>query len=230
MDKPARKRWCYDWPHPALTVDVVLFAIREARLSLLLIRRGQPPFVDHWALPGGFVDIDEPLEAAANRELQEETGLSADAAYLEQLYTFGQPDRDPRERVVSVAWFALLPGLPEAPRAGDDAAEACWFDTAALPPLAFDHDEVVAMAIERLRAKLLYSDIALRFMPEHFTLGRLQAVYEAVLGRALDKRNFRRRILALGDVEPTDDFHRDGNHRPARLYRRSRDGRHAVFL
>ncbi len=209
--------YTYEHPHPAVTTDVVLFTIRQARLELLLVRRAQPPFAGRWALPGGFVGIDEPLDACAARELAEETGLRD--LYLEQLGTFGEPARDPRERVISVAYLGLAPADRLQAVAGDDAGEVGWFARDALPALAFDHGRIVDLAGRRLAAKLGYSTIALQFLPPEFTLGRLQAVYEAILGRVLDKRNFRKRLQGLGCLEETGGRTRDGNHRPARLYR-----------
>lgn len=214
--------YTYSYPHPAVTTDVVLFGIRAERLQVLLIRRARPPFAGYWALPGGFVDIDEDLNACAMRELAEETGITG--VYLEQLYTFGAPDRDPRERVISVAYLGLVSGEVEPPRAGSDAGAAAWFPREGLPPLAFDHHAIVEMAYRRLSAKLGYSTIALQFLPPEFTLRQLQSVYEIILGRALDKRNFRKRVLAQGYLEETGVYRREGNHRPARLYRVRRPG------
>lgn len=144
--------YSYDYPHPAVTTDVVVFAMRGDELSVLLIRRAEPPFKDSWALPGGFVNIDESLEDCARRELQEETGVSG--VSLEQLHTFGEPDRDPRERVISVAYYALIPSDRTEPRAGSDAAGASWFGVDELPTLAFDHDRIIAMARRHLEATL----------------------------------------------------------------------------
>jgi len=209
--------YCYAYPHPAVTTDVVLFTIRDGRLKLLLIRRGGEPFKGHWALPGGFLDIDEDLEDCALRELEEETGVSG--VYLEQLRTYGRPGRDPRERVISVAHYALAPSERLSIKAASDAAEASWFPVSALPPLAFDHAEIIQAAHERLVAKLDYSTIAFRFMPERFTLSELQEVYEILLDAELDKRNFRKWALALEQIEETHEQRRRGSHRPARLYR-----------
>ena len=217
---------------PSVAVDVVALTARGGRLHVLLVRRGVWPFAGCWALPGGFVRMDEDLDAAARRELCEETGLVG-ASYLEQLYTFGAPDRDPRTRVISVAYYALLPGpdsgLPFAePQAGTDAAEALWWPADALPPLAFDHGTIVACALARLRAKLGYTSVAYALLPEEFTLTELQRVYEIILGRALDKRNFRKKMLATGILEATPRQKREGAHRPAQLYRFTK--REAVFL
>jgi len=202
---------------------VALFTIQQERLQVLLIQRGQAPFEGAWALPGGFVNPQECLEDCALRELMEETGVSG--VYLEQLYTFGSPDRDPRERIISVAYYGLTPVPAVEPRAGSDAAGAIWFVVDQLPELAFDHADIIAKARERLRAKLDYSTIAFQFMPKKFTLSELQAVYQTILGEALDKRNFRKRINAQGLVKPTGDQRRDGKHRPAALYRASHPNR-----
>lgn len=209
--------YTYQYPHPAVTTDVVIFTIRVQRLELLLIRRMAEPYRDSWALPGGFVNIDEDLETCALRELHEETGIAG--VYLEQLYTFGKPDRDPRERVISVAYYALVsPGRVDNIRPASDAREVAWFPYNQLPSLAFDHKAIVEMAHQRLAAKLDYSTIALQVMPEKFTLGELQQVYETILGTALDKRNFRKRLMALDCLKDTGALRRNGHHRPARLY------------
>jgi len=209
--------YSYDYPHPAVTTDIVIFTIHDQRLELLLIKRRSEPFRGQWALPGGFVQIDEDLDTCAQRELAEETGLTG--IYLEQLYTFGQPDRDPRERVISVAYYALVsPDRTEGIEANSDAKDVAWFELDKLPVMAFDHREIVNMAQQRLSAKLNYSTIALQFMPEQFTLGELQQVYECILGEQLDKRNFRKRVMALDCIKETGEYRRNGNHRPARLY------------
>ena len=205
----------YAYPHPAVSTDVVLFTLRSGQLQVLLIKRGSPPFAGAWALPGGFLDIDEDLESCAARELAEETGIRD--LYLEQLYTFGRPDRDPRERVISVTYFALVPSARLAPHAASDAADARWFAFPDLPELGFDHAEIIALAHRRLVSKLDYSTIAFRFLPATFTLGEIQRVYETLLNASLDKRNFRKRVLDL--VEETGQLRRSGNHRPAREYR-----------
>jgi len=215
---PAATRHCYDYPRPAVTTDVVVFTLRDQQLQLLLIRRANPPHAGMWALPGGFLDLDEDLDHCARRELAEETGV--EGVYLEQLYTFGRPGRDPRGRVISVAYYALAPEQRlAAARAASDAAELAWFPVDTLPPLAFDHHDIIALARRRLAAKLSYSNLALQLMPETFTLSELQHVYELVQGEALDKRNFRKRILALGQIEETGRLRRSGRHRPAREYR-----------
>ncbi|NIP73678.1 MAG: NUDIX hydrolase [Gammaproteobacteria bacterium] len=215
--------YTYKYPHPAMTVDVVIFTIRDNRLKLLLIQRAGEPYEGKWALPGGFVRPDEGLDEAAQRELEEETGVGG--VYLEQLYTFGEPDRDPRERVITVAYYALVPSGRLRLRAATDAEAVGWFGLDERPALAFDHDEIVAMAHRRLVAKLDYSTIAFQFMPEAFTLSELQRVYEIILQSEVDKRNFRKWVLALEQIEETGEERREGAHRPAKLYRVKAPGR-----
>ena len=213
-----RETFSYPYPHPAVTTDVVVFTILDGRLSLLLVERANPPHQGEWALPGGFLAIDEDLDDCAARELREETGISG--VYLEQLYTFGATHRDPRERVISVTYYALVPqDALTTPRAASDAADVGWFPFEELPELAFDHADIIAMAHRRLVAKLDYSTIAFQFMSEVFTLSELQCVYEVLLNQALDKRNFRKRILSLELIEETGKLRRSGKHRPAREYR-----------
>lgn len=209
--------YTYAYPHPAVTTDIVIFTVEESSLKVLLIRRDSAPFKGYWALPGGFVRIDESVHACAVRELEEETGIQG--VYLEQLYTFGDPSRDPRERVISVAYFALTPSQHLSLKAGSDAADAVWRDIEDLPDLAFDHKEIIAVARERLTAKLEYSTIGLKLMPEEFTLSEVQGLYEIVSGRDRDKRNFRKWLLALDVIEETGHMRSSGAHRPAKLYR-----------
>ncbi|MBI3898146.1 MAG: NUDIX hydrolase [Gammaproteobacteria bacterium] len=213
----------YEYPHPAITTDIVIFTIRDRKLKLLLIRRGGEPYRGKWALPGGFVQMEEGLDEAARRELEEETGVAG--VYLEQLYTLGKPDRDPRERVITVAYYALIPSDKLQLRAATDAEAVGWFGMEELPPLAFDHAEIVKMAHQRLVAKLDYSTIAFAFMPEKFTLSELQEVYEIILQEEMDKRNFRKWVLALEQIEETDEERRGGIHRPAKLYRVKNPGK-----
>ncbi|MEM1262559.1 MAG: NUDIX domain-containing protein [Pseudomonadota bacterium] len=207
----------YDYPHPAVTVDISIFTIRGDELKVLLVKRALAPFRGEWALPGGFVDIDESLTDAAMRELREETGV--EAAYLEQLYTFGEPRRDPRERVISVAYYALMASDTLEIRAASDAEGVGWFRLDELPALAFDHAEILDMALQRLAAKLGYSTIALQLMPAEFTMAELRHIYELIGREQLDARNFSKRILALDVIEPTGKNRRDGAHRPAKLFR-----------
>jgi ADP-ribose pyrophosphatase YjhB (NUDIX family) len=206
----------YEYPRPALTVDIVIFTLRDRHLHVLLVQRADEPFAGMWALPGGFVNIDESLEDAACRELDEETGLKP--AYLEQLYTYGEPRRDPRGRTVTVAYFALTPaGASIRSEGGSDARQARWYPLDALPRLAFDHSEIIAYGVRRLRYKLEYTAAGFELLPDEFTLSELQRTYEMILGESLDKRNFRRRILEAGIIEPTQ-HQRLGEGRPAQLY------------
>ena len=200
-----------------VTVDIVIFTIRDDALQVLLVRRGIPPFEGAWAIPGGFVLPNESLDDAARRELREETGV--DDVWLEQLYTFGDPGRDPRGRVITVAYFALISPDRAPPLAGSDAAEARWYPVDRTPRrLAFDHDEILATALARLRGKLSYTAIGFELLPKKFTLSQLQRVHEAILGEPLDKRNFRKRIDALGLVRPLDESASVGAGRPAQLF------------
>lgn len=201
----------------ALATDVVVFTIRNERLLVLLVRRRHEPYAGLWALPGGLVPPDEGLDDCASRMLAEKTGVRG--VYLEQLYSFGDPVRDPRGRIVSTAYYALLPPARLREAGAENLPESCWAPVDALPELAFDHAGMIAMAHRRLAAKLDYSTIALQFMGERFTLSELQAVYEIILGEPLDKRNFRKRVRGFGCIEDTGERFRGGNHRPARLYR-----------
>ncbi len=207
----------YEYPRAALTVDCVVFGFDEGELKVLLIERGLAPFKGAWALPGGFVRVDETIDDAARRELLEETGLSN--VYLEQLYTFGAVDRDPRERVVSIAYYALVK-LSEHPAAGaTDASDAKWFPVNSIPNLAFDHSEILQTAFARLQGKVRYEPIGFELLPPKFTLSQLQHLYEAVLQTTLDKRNFRKKILSMGLLIPLDETSASGAHRPAQLFR-----------
>lgn len=200
---------------PAVTVDVVMLTLNQDQLQVLLIKRDVTPFRGRWAIPGGFVHVDESLENAARRELKEETGVAD--VYLEQLFTFGDPKRDPRGRVITVAYIALL-SAPLTVRAASDAREARWWSVPELPPLAFDHTQIVNYALMRLRYKLEYSAVGFRLLPDSFTLSELQKAYEIILNEPLDKRNFRRRIIEAKVIEPLAEI-RTGEGRPARLYR-----------
>jgi 8-oxo-dGTP diphosphatase len=200
-----------------VTVDIVIFTIQSGVLKVLLVKRGVPPFAGEFAIPGGFVREGESVDQAALRELEEETGVTD--LYLEQLYSFGDVGRDPRGRVITIAYFALISsGRPL--RAGTDAAEAGWrpMSDDKLPALAFDHSRILAYALERLRNKLEYTTVGFQLLPEKFTLTELQDVYEAILGRKLDKRNFRRKMSLLKILKPVPEYRR-GIQRPARLYR-----------
>jgi len=198
-----------------VTVDVVLLTIRDRRLHLLLIRRLAKPYEHRYALPGGFVREDESLDSAAARELREETGV--EKVYLEQLYTFGDLKRDPRGRVITVAYYALVPHT-QILRAGTDASDAAWFPVTELPALAFDHRKIVEYAHQRIRNKLNYTNVGFELLPEKFTLTELQLVHEAILGEALDKRNFRRKIVLKGIVKAIKEWQQTGR-KPAQLFR-----------
>lgn len=207
-------------PRPSVTTDVIIFTLLDDNLQVLLVRRRFPPFEGLWSIPGGFVHTDESLEAAALRELREETGVHD--VYLEQLYTFGDPWRDPRGRVITVAYFALIPAPAVHPRAADDAAEARWCSVYSLPPLAFDHRRILDYALTRLRYKLEYTAVGFELLPRSFTLTELQNAYQIILGEKLDKRNFRRKILRADVIEETGAV-RGGEGRPAKLYRFRKD-------
>ncbi|QQS45288.1 MAG: NUDIX hydrolase [Acidobacteriota bacterium] len=207
------------YPRPSVTVDVVIFTIAEDDLKVLLIRRGAEPFKDCWALPGGFVEIDESLEDAAARELKEEVGVTS--VYLEQLYTFGDPGRDPRGRVISVSYFALIDADRQRIRAASDAADARWhsvFDRNLGGNLAFDHKRILDYALWRLRNKIEWTTVGYELLPKKFTLSELQRVYEIILQKPVDKRNFRKKVLAQGRIRELSETRKDGAHRPARLY------------
>ena len=199
----------------AVTVDVVIFAIEQGQLKVLLIKRKIEPFLGKWAIPGGFVLPFESLEQAARRELIEETGV--DPVYLEQLYTFGQPERDPRGRVITVVYYSLLPGVSKTV-AGSDASESEWISLKEVKDLAFDHSEILSYALSRLRGKIEYTDLAFHFLEKSFTLSQLQEVYEAVLDKKLDKRNFRKKMELSENLKPLKKFGPQTKGRPAQIY------------
>ena len=216
------------YPRPAVAVDLVIFTITDTDLKLLLIRRGLAPHQGMWALPGGFVrvgdavaDQGESIEAAAHRELAEETGLPAGSAWLEQLYTFGAPYRDPRMRVISVSWYALVrPDLAPLVTAGTDAEAVQWCSLSALPPLAFDHDRMVSAAVERIQGKIDYAPIAFELVPPTFTIAELRQVFEAIKGSAYDRGNFRRRFNRMLEdgIIISAPGKRQTTSRPAKVY------------
>ena len=209
------------YERPSVTADVVLFTLRDQDLQVLLVKRGRWPYEGYWAIPGGFARMDESLEAAAKRELNEEAGVSD--VYLEQLYTFGDPGRDPRTRVITVAYMAVVSADQIAPQAGSDAAEARWWSMSDLPAeLAFDHADILDYALTRLRYKLEYTAVGFQILPQEFTLPELQAAYEIILGEELDKANFRKKLARGNVVEPTGCY-RDTAGRPAELYRYRQD-------
>jgi 8-oxo-dGTP diphosphatase len=207
----------YKYPRPNLTVDCVVFGLDEEDLKILLIQRNLPPFEGKWALPGGFVQMDETLVEAARRELREETGVQN--LYLEQLYTFGAVDRDPRERIVSVAYYALVNLNDHELMAATDARDAAWFSVDDLPSLAFDHIEIVNVAHKRLKGKVVYEPIGFELLPKKFTLTQLQQMYEKILERLIDKRNFRKKVLGMALLQELDEVQVDVSHRAARLYK-----------
>ncbi len=212
-----KNNYCYDYPRPALTVDCVIFGYDASDLKILLIKRGIEPFKGHAALPGGFVREHETLDSAAKRELMEETNVSN--VFIEQLYTFGNPGRDPRGRVISTAYFALVKREDYIVIAGDDAAKARWYSVGAIPPLAFDHAEIVEMALNRLKGKIRYQPVGFELLPEKFTLSDLQHIYEAILQKKLDKRNFRKKIDKTELVIRLNEKEKGVAHRAAYYYK-----------
>jgi len=221
----ARQKHSYDYPRPAVTVDVALFTVagtlQNLRLRVLLIERGEPPFRGAWALPGGFVREDEDLDTAAHRELQEEAGVTE--AVLEQVAAVGTPGRDPRGHTVTVLHVGLIAGDRQVLTATGDAAAVRWFDVAGperLPPLAFDHAELLDRALAHLRRRLSEQPaLCYHLLPERFTLSELQALTEAILGEKIDRRNFRRKIKEREVLTETGAIRQQGRHRPAVLYR-----------
>jgi 8-oxo-dGTP diphosphatase len=213
----------YNYPRPSVTVDCVVFGLDLAAddLKILLIQRKRDPFAGHWAFPGGFVEEKETLEESAKRELKEETGISK--LYLEQLYSFGDPGRDPRGHTVTVAYYALVKLSDHAPQAADDAKAVDWFPASRPPKLAFDHAKILEIALARLKGKVRYQPIGFELLPAKFTLSQLQRLYEIVLERALDKRNFRKKILGMGLLIELEETQKDVAHRAARLYRFDKD-------
>ncbi len=217
-------KFSYRHPHPSVAVDIAVFSLKELTLHTLLIERGREPYRGAWALPGGFVRIEESLEDAARRELREETGL--DCAVLDQIAAFGAPDRDPRERVISIAYLAVVRMDSVTLTAGTDAARAHWWPSESLPSLAFDHSEILSRARTRLREEVALTPLAAMFLPAEFTLSELQASHEALFGEALDKRNFRKWALTQGLLRATGAVRSGDQHRPPALYRvRSPRGR-----
>ena len=205
-----------DYPKPSVTVDITIFAIKDNELKVLLIKRSIEPFKNMWAIPGGFVRINESLEQAAKRELEEETGVKD--VYLEQLFTFGDVERDPRGRVITVAYFALVNSEKIKLEAKTDVSKAKWFSVSKLPKLAFDHEKILQYALKRLRWKFEYTTVAFSLLPKKFTLTQLQKIYEIVFNKKFDKRNFRKKILSLSLIEKTKEKKKDVSHRPPQLY------------
>jgi 8-oxo-dGTP diphosphatase len=208
--------YSYEFPRPALTIDCVVFGLDAQDLKVMLIQRDIPPFQGHWALPGGFVRMNETLEQAAIRELREETGIQE--VFLEQLYTFGDIDRDPRDRTVTVAYYALVNLGGYQIQASTDARDAAWFSVNEVPSLAFDHEKILSVALIRLKGKVRYEPIGFELLPKKFTLSQLQKLYETILGQALDKRNFRKKILNMSLLIGLNETEQNVTHRAAQLY------------
>lgn len=209
-------KYHYEFERPALTSDCAIFGFDGTDLKLLLIERQKGPFKGKWALPGGFVQIHETTEESALRVLHEKAGIKN--VFIEQLYTFSDPDRDPRERIVSVAYYALVNNHQLELVAGRDTTRAEWYDVKHLPKLAFDHNKIVKTAIERLQGKVSYQPIGFELLDEKFTLFQLQALYEAILGTGIDKRNFRKKILGMGLLKPLDEHEQNVGRRPAQYF------------
>lgn len=208
--------YTYKYERPSITVDCVVFGLDERELRIMLIKRGAEPFKNRWALPGGFIHMDETLEKAAVRELKEETGI--EKIFLEQLYTFGDVNRDPRGRVITVAYYALVNLFEHKITASTDAAKAAWFSIDDLPDLAFDHGKIIEAAERRLTNKVRYEPIGFELLPKKFTLTQLQNLYEIILEQKLDKRNFRKKILSMNLLISLDEVEEDVAHRAAKLY------------
>ena len=209
----------YEFERPGLTVDCVIFGLdlEEETLKVMLIQRDVEPYEGGWAIPGGFVRRGETLMEAASRELEEETGI--EDVFLEQLYTFGDPNRDPRGWIVSVAYYALVSPDKHRIHATADARQAKWFPVTSVPRLAFDHQDILDKALERVRGKLTYAPLGFELLPQKFTIKQLQKVYEIVLGRTLDNRNFRKKIFAMDVLRELGEMQKGVPHRAARLYR-----------
>jgi len=211
-------------PTNVVATDLVIFTVSQRSLQVLLTVRGDPPFDRQWALPGEYLGAEQGLDACARHKLEDSAGLMD--VYLEQLYSFGRPNRVAGPRVVSIAYFAIVPPQYRVPYPSD--GQVRWFTMHEVPTLPFDHDEIMDLAHKRLQDKLTYTTIALQFMSQQFTLGQLQSVYETILVQKLDKRNFRKRMRALDCLEETGRMSRDSSHRPARLYRAKNPGQVAI--
>lgn len=205
------------YERPAVTVDLSIFTVDHDSLKAMLVRRAEEPFAGYWSLPGGFLKIGESLDEAALRVLTEKT--SVQNVYLEQLYTFGHPGRDPRARVITVTYFALIPWKKLVQPGSTKITDLAWSPVKRLPKLAFDHSSILDYAVRRLRAKVGYSNIVYGLMPEQFRLSELQSMYEAITNTTLDKRNFRKKMLSTGLLQETGKKDTAGAHRPAMLYR-----------
>lgn len=209
------KNYCYKYPHPAVTSDCVIFGFDGVAIKVLLIQRGIEPYKGKWAFPGGFMQIDETIEECAKRELEEETGLKASS--VEQFYTFTDVNRDPRERVITVAHYALV--RLEEVKGGDDARSAQWFAMNEIPSLAFDHDRILRMAVNRLKERICFEPIGFELLPEIFTMSALQNLYEAILEMKFDRRNFYNKMLKLGILSEAEERPKNASRRTPIKYR-----------
>ncbi len=210
------KNHAYEYPRPALASDCVIFGFDGGELNLLLLEREKEPYKNKWALPGGFVFMDETTEACAKRVLFEKAGIKN--MFIEQLYTFSDIDRDPRERIVSVAYFALVNKHQYELVAGRDTVKAEWFELSKLPKLAFDHSKILKVAVQRLKGKVSYQPLGFELLNEKFTLSELQALYEAILEEPVDKRNFRKKILGMGFLVQLDEKEKNVARKAAHYY------------
>ena len=208
------KKYCYKYPHPAVTTDCVIFGFDGSELQVLLIERGIEPFKGKWAFPGGFLNMDETAGEGAMRELKEETGL--ENAYIEQFNTYSEPGRDPRERVITIAHYALV-RIQEV-KGGDDAAKAQWFPIDEVPQLAFDHDKILRDAMRKLRERIHFEPIGFELLPEKFTMRDLQILYESILGVKFDRRNFAKKMMHYELLNQLDETVRPTAKRDALLY------------
>ena len=211
-------KYHYKYPHPSVTTDCVVFGYDGLRLNVLLIERGADPFKGHWAFPGGFLNIDESAQQGAKRELFEETGLRE--AYLRQFHTFSAVNRDPRERVISIAYYALV-RISEV-KGGDDAAKAQWFPLDSVPPLAFDHEMMLRMAIKELRRQIHFEPIGLELLPEKFTMTQLRHLYEAILNKKCNHRHFSTEMLKTGLLTQFNET-KVANNKATSLYKFNRE-------
>ena len=207
-------KYSYKYPHPSVTTDCVIFGFDGVKLKVLLVERGMAPYKGRWAFPGGFLNMDESAEEGALRELKEETGL--EGAYIRQFHTFSNPQRDPRERVITIAYYALV--RMQEVKGGDDASDARWFALDEVPPLAFDHDQILRKAEKTLRQQIHFEPVGFELLPEKFTIKQLQNLYEAILDMRFDRRNFYNKMRRLGMLELTGDTANPSQRREANLF------------